>query len=219
MPHSSHHHNPATEHHLSINGPSWLPMALALVLGISALVSGVTAWRVAIHSGHAQLGFAVSTQSVNNANAVSQNVTRAVGSERALFISWDQAVLAGNTELANSILSMMEPDTQAAVHWWNDEAINNRPPTPFASANPKWTTPGQIIEAAAISEEATNKLDESNAQLNQAHNLELLGALLAIALLTGGLTATLKSTQAQLTLLGVSCTSLGVATIGLVILW
>ena len=56
-------------------------------------------------------------------------------------------------------------------------------------------------------------------QIHQSHTLELLEAILAIAFLTGGLTATLRSDSAQLTLLAVSVAVLGVATVGLAVLW
>lgn len=212
-------HSPTADHHLTIAGPPWLPMALALVLGFAALVSGMTAWRVAIHSGHAQTGFAVSTQQVNNANALAQDVSRAVNSERSLFLSWEQASQNGDALLAAESLSMMGPSTQAAVKWWSDEPPGNRPVTPFSSANPEWATPGLIIDSTSTAQEAAMGLKEAEDQLNQSHNLELLVALLAIALLTGGLTATLKSSRAQLVLLGVSCLTIVVATIGIVVLW
>ena len=202
-------HSPTADHHLTIAGPPWLPMALALVLGFAALVSGMTAWRVAIHSGHAQTGFAVSTQQVNNANALAQDVSRAVNSERSLFLSWEQASQNGDASLAAESLSM----------WWSEEPPANRPVTPFSSANPEWATPGLIIDSTSTAQEAATGLKEAEDQLNQSHNLELLVALLAIALLTGGLTATLKSTRAQLVLLGVSCVTIMVATIGIVVLW
>ena len=53
----------------------------------------------------------------------------------------------------------------------------------------------------------------------RAHNLELLEAILAIAFLTGGLTATLGSRAAQSILLAVSVVVLGVAAVGLMVLW
>ena len=56
-------------------------------------------------------------------------------------------------------------------------------------------------------------------QIAQSHDLELLEAVLAIAFLTGGLTATLRSDSAQKILLGVSVAVLSVATVGLVVLW
>ena len=62
-------------------------------------------------------------------------------------------------------------------------------------------------------------LGGADEQIHQSHNLELLEAILAIAFLTGGLTATLRSDSAQMMLLGVSVAVLSVATIGLVVLW
>jgi hypothetical protein len=49
--------------------------------------------------------------------------------------------------------------------------------------------------------------------------LELLEAILAIAFLTGGLTATLRSQSAQFLLLSVSATVLVISAVGLSVLW
>jgi hypothetical protein len=208
---SIHHEHRAHEHHLTVTGPPWLPMALALVLGVAAVVSGLTAWRVAVHSGAAQTGFALATRE--------SDVTRAVGSERSLYIAWEQATTSGDAALATSVFSMMEPSTQAAVTWWTKEPAANRPPTPFSSANPYWSTPARVFDSTQVASLADQSVQSAEDQLNRAHDLELLGALLAIALLTGGLTATLRSTRAQMVLLGVSCSSLLVATISLGVQW
>lgn len=219
MRHSQHTHGNVTEHSLTLTGPEWLPMALALVLGLAAVVSGLTAWRVAVHSGHAETGFAMSTQAVARAGASSQEVNRTVASEQSLFISWDQAVESHDQSLVDSIWGMMDSGTQAAIRWWQGQSGANRPPDPFSSANPEWTTPRQVIEATAAVDDATEQLAEAQAQLNRAHDLELLGALLAIALLTGGLTATMRTSRSQVTLFGVSCAALTIATVGLVVQW
>ena len=56
-------------------------------------------------------------------------------------------------------------------------------------------------------------------QIHRSHELELLEAILAIAFLTGGLTATLQSRSAQSILLAVSVVVLIFAAVGLVVLW
>ena len=73
--------------------------------------------------------------------------------------------------------------------------------------------------ARAALDESVAMLRGADDQIHQSHTLELLEAILAIAFLTGGLTATLRSDSAQLTLLAVSVAVLGVATVGLAVLW
>ena len=194
-------------------------MALALLLGAAALVGGLIAWRAAAHSGDAQGNFALSTQAVNNANSLQQNASEAVISERALFIAYEDAVAQHDADRTADALGLMDPPTLRAIDWWLGQSPDSRPSSPFSAANPDWTTPRRIIDARAALDESVAMLRGADDQIHQSHTLELLEAILAIAFLTGGLTATLRSDSAQLTLLAVSVAVLGVATVGLAVLW
>jgi hypothetical protein len=183
------------------------------------MVAGVIAWRAAAHSGEAQGEFALSTQAVNNANALQENASQAVVSERSLFIAYEDAVAAHDPVRIADARGLMDPATVRTIDWWLDQPPASRPASPFAAANPEWTTPRRIIDARAALDESVATLASADDEIHQSHNLELLEAILAIAFLTGGLTATLRSDSAQRVLLGVSVTVLGVAAVGLVVMW
>jgi hypothetical protein len=202
-----------------MSGPAWLPVVLAILLGTAAMVAGLIAWRAAGHSGQAQREFALSTQADNNANSLQQNVSQAVNSERSLFIAYEDAVAQHDPILAADARGLMDPPTLRAIDWWLGQSLSSRPSSPFAAANPQWTTPRMIIDARAALDDSVATLTSATDQIHQSHDLELLEALLAIAFLTGGLTATLQSQSAQSILLAVSVVVLGVATVGLVVLW
>jgi hypothetical protein len=213
------HQHAHSDHHAPLSGPEWLPVALAILLGTAAMVGGIIAWRAAAHSGEAQSQFALSTQAVNNANSLQQNASEAVISERSLFIAYEDAVAQGDPVRVADARGLMDPATLRAVDWWLSQSPVSRPSSPFAAANPQWTTPRRIIDARAALDESVATLSGADDQIHQSHNLELLEAILAIAFLTGGLTATLRSDSAQMILLGVSVAVLSLAAIGLVILW
>ena len=216
---ASHNQHAHSGHNAHLSGPEWLPMALAILLGTAAMVGGLIAWRAAAHSGEAQSQFALSTQAVNNANSLQQNASEAVASERTLFIAYEDALAQHDPVRTADARGLMDPPTLRAIDWWMNQAPDSRPSSPFASANPEWTTPRRVIDARTALDESVTTLSGADEQIHQSHNLELLEAILAIAFLTGGLTATLRSDSAQLILLGVSVAVLSVATIGLVVLW
>src|SRR4051794_28045481 len=89
---AKHHHHAHSDHEAPLSGPWWLPVVLAILLGTAAMVSGLIAWRAAVHTSHAQEEFVLSTQAVNNANALHQNASQTVISERSLFIAYEDAV-------------------------------------------------------------------------------------------------------------------------------
>lgn len=194
-------------------------MALALLLGAAAVVASLTAWRVHVHSSEAQETFADSARVLTEANVLLGDVTRAVGTERSLYIDWQQAKADGDDALAKSIWAVMLPNTQKAVTWWQNAPAGDRPPSPFAAANPEWKTPSQLIAATETRAASDTASQEAQNLLERADNLELLSAFLQVAFLTGGLTATLKSVRAQMILFGVSCGALVLATVGLGVLW
>lgn len=194
-------------------------MAVALLLGAAAVVASLTAWRVHVRSSEAQEAFADSTRVLTEANVLFGDVTRAVGTERSLYIDWQQAKADGDDALAGSIWAVMLPNTQKAVDWWQNASAGDRPPSPFAAANPEWRTPSQLIAATETRAASEAEVREARDLLEHADNLELLGAFLQVAFLTGGLTATLKSVRPQMTLFGVGCGALLISTIGLGVLW
>jgi hypothetical protein len=214
-PHASHGH----AHNEHVHGPGWLPIVLALLLGAAALVAGITTWRAAGHSGEAQRDFALSTQAASNANSLQQSASQAVTNERTLFVAYEDAVAAGDLARAADTRGLIDPPTLRAIDWWREQPPGSRPASPFAAANPEWTTPRLIIDARAALDESASTLTEADDEIHRSHELELLDAVLAIALLTGGLTATLRSRPAQMILLCVSVAVLAVATVGLAVLW
>jgi hypothetical protein len=212
-----HHGHAGPDAHMS--GPAWLPVTLAILLGSAALLAGLITWRAAVHSGHAQEEFTLSTQAVNNANSLQQGASQAVINERGLFVAYADAVAQHDHVLAATDQGLMDPATLRAVDWWAAQRPDIRPASPFSAANPQWTTPRRIIDARAAFDESVTVLASADKQISRSHNLELLEAILAIAFLTGGLTATLGSRSAQSILLAVSVAALGVAAVGLVVLW
>jgi hypothetical protein len=214
--HSQHGHS---SHNSHVAGPAWLPVVLAILLGSAALVAGLIAWRAAGHSGEAQKEFALSTQADNNANSLQQNASQAVISERNLFIAYEDAIAQHDPTLTADARGLMDPPTLRAVDWWLHQSQESRPSSPFAAANPDWTTPRMVIDARTALDDSTATLTSADDQIHRSHQLELLEAVLAIAFLTGGLTATLQSESAQLILLGVSVVVLCFAAVGLIVLW
>lgn len=210
------HHGP---HSHDEHAPRWLNLSLAVILGVAAIVAGVTAWRGTVLNGHAVENFTLSTQSVNDANSLAQEAERASTSERALYVDYQAALANGEGARANAIYSMMDGSTRRAIEWWREQAPDERPLTPFKSANPEWAAPATIIDARASLERASALLVQANEDLNKSHSLEFIAALLTVTFLLGGLSGVFQSPRAKATLVTASGTALGVCLIAMVMLW
>src|SRR5947208_11664185 len=100
---ASHAQHAHSGHNAHLEGPAWLPLVLAVLLGTAAMVAGLIAWRAAGHSGDAQGELALSTQADNNANSLQQNASQAVSSERGLFVAYQEAVAKQDPGLAADV--------------------------------------------------------------------------------------------------------------------
>jgi hypothetical protein len=213
-------HGPAPEHHHARrHAPSWMSLALALMLGAAAMASGFIAWRAAVHSGAATKAYTQTELDLNNTNTLRQELQQAIINQRDLFVSYETAVGNGQSSIATEIKNLMDPSTLATVNWWLAQPVGLRPPSPFSAANPDWVVPTLSIEVLDATATTTSTQDSADANLERSHQLELLEALLAIAFLTGGLTSTLEHHRAKAILLTTSTIVLVMATVGLVVLW
>ncbi len=217
---AAHSHHGHTHGHGSPDGSHrWLNLSLAVILGVAAIVAGVTAWRGTVLNGHAVENFTLSTQSVNDANSLAQEVERASTSERALFVDYEGALMNGETARANSIYSMMDGSTRRAIEWWRDQPPGERPLSPFKSANPEWAAPSTVIDARDALDNASALLAQANVDLDKSHSLEFIAALLTVTFLLGGLSGVFQSPRAKATLVTASGTALAVCVIAMLLLW
>ena len=216
---AANHHGPHGHHERDEHAPRWINLSLAIILGVAALVAGVTAWRGTVLNGHAVENFTLSTQSVNAANSLAQEAERASTSERALYVDYEEARERGDEERAAAIYSMMDGSTRRAIEWWRGQPAGDRPLTPFKSANPEWAAPATIIDAREALERASSQLEQAHVDLTKSHSLEFIAALLTVTFLLGGLSGVFQSPRAKTTLVTASGTALGVCLIAMVVLW
>lgn len=206
-------------HEHAMHGPRWLSITTAVVLGVAAVLAGVTAWKSNVMEGHALENLTRSTQAVNDANALGQEAERNRTGERDLFIDYRVAIDEGDEQRAQSILGMMSATTRAAIDWWDDQPSGDRPSSPFVSANPAWAAPGTVVQAETSLAAANELLVKAEKELDQAHNLEFVAALLTIAFLAGGLTGLFESIRARIGFLSISVVTLVGCVTAAVVFW
>lgn len=206
-------------HAPELHGPRWLSITLAIVLGVAAVLAGITAWRSTLMEGHALKSLTLSTQSVNDANTMDQEAERSMTGERDLFLQYQVAKKAGDDQLAQSVLGMMSMKTRDAIEWWAEQPATDRPVSPFVSANPEWDAPGVVIGATAALEASVAYREQAEHELSKSHNLEFVAALLTIAFLAGGLSGLFESTRARMGFLSVAVFVLAGCVVGTVVFW
>jgi len=205
--------------HSEMHGPRWLSISTVTILGIAAILAGVTAWKSAVMQGHAVENLTLSTKATTDANALTQAAERSMTSERQLFIDFRSALDSANKNRSVMIFGMMNPNTRAAIGWWREQPKESRPTSPFVSANPSWDAPGVIIDAKAALDRSNEYLHVAEFQLGRAHDLEFLAALLTIAFLASGLTPLFESLRSRISLMTVSTSVVISCLIGTAVFW
>ena len=205
--------------HSEMHGPRWLSITSVAILGIAAVLAGVTAWKSAVMEGHAVENLTLSTKATTDANALTQTAERSMTSERQLFIDFRSALDSDNKNRSVMIYGMMNPNTRAAIGWWREQPETSRPTSPFVSANPSWDAPGVIIDAKAALDRSDEYLQLAEFQLSRAHSLQFLAALLTIAFLASGLTPLFESLRSRISLISLSTAVVLACLIGTVVFW
>ncbi|MEI6626301.1 MAG: hypothetical protein WCO40_08160 [Thermoleophilia bacterium] len=205
--------------HSEMHGPRWLSISTVTILGIAAVLAGVTAWKSAVMQGHAVENLTLSTKATTDANALTQAAERSMTSERQLFIDFRTALDSADKNRSLMIYGMMNPNTRAAIGWWREQPDESRPTSPFVSANPAWDAPGVIIDAKAALDMSNEYLHLAEFQLGRAHDLEFLAALLTIAFLASGLTPLFESLRSRISLMTVSTAVVVACVIGTAVFW
>jgi len=205
--------------HSEMHGPRWLSISTVTILGIAAVLAGVTAWKSAVMQGHAIENLTVSTKSTTDANSLTQAAERSMTSERQLFIDFRSALDSGEKNRSSMIYGMMNPNTRAAIGWWREQPEESRPTSPFVSANPAWDAPGVVIDAKAALDNSNEYMHLAEFQLGRAHDLEFLAALLTIAFLASGLTPLFESLRSRISLMTVSTSVVVACLIGTAVFW
>ena len=205
--------------HSELHGPRWLSISSVAILGIAAVLAGVTAWKSAVMEGHAVENLTLSTKATTDANALTQTAERSMTTERQLFIDFRSALDSDNKNRSVMIYGMMNPNTRAAIGWWREQPETSRPTSPFVSANPSWDAPGVIIDAKAALDRSDEYLQLAEFQLSRAHSLQFLAALLTIAFLASGLTPLFESLRSRISLISLSTAVVLACLIGTVVFW
>ena len=97
---------------------SWHQVVAAILLGLAATFTAVSAYEAALLDGEALQGYTNSTRTLSDANAFYAQGNQTTAMDQQLFISYATAAHEGNTELADYFKTMMRPELRKGIAWW-----------------------------------------------------------------------------------------------------
>lgn len=182
-----------------------LGIVAAVLLGIAATLTALSAWQAALADGDALAGYTDSNAGLTAATFLYNQGNQVRASDEAVFLEYAAANTEGNTDLSDYLFELMRPELQAAVDWWNetDESI-----TPFEDAADNPYEVAEIAEGDEVIAEAEKRYDEGAAADEKGDEFELSTVLFALALFFGGIATLFRRRGLSVALLSMGALAL-----------
>lgn len=161
----------------------------AVILGLAATLTALAAYKAALTDGEALQGYTDSTRTLSDANGFYAEAGQTYNQDQQLFVQFVSARFGGNTDLADYLRTLMRPELDDAITWWDetDEAV-----TPFDDLEGNPYTLESQTEAENLETLAGEQFQTASDADNQGDKFELAAVMLALTLFFGGV-ATLFS--------------------------
>jgi len=178
-----------------------LQLAAAILLGIAATFTAISAYQAALLDGESLQGYTESTRTLSDANAFYAQANQTSASDQQLFVDYASAGHAGNEELAEYLTTLMRPNLVKSISWWMSEddaytPMDALPGNPYAIAD--------FDKALSLEEEADELFADAAAADDKGDKFELATVLFALTLFFGGIATLFRRRAVSVGLLGVS---------------
>ena len=180
---------------------SWQQVIAAILLGLAATFTALSAYEASLLDGEALKGYTSSTRTLSDANAFYAQGNQTTAMDQQLFISYTTAVQQGDTELADHLMTLMRPKLREGIAWWtdNDDAV-----TPLDETDENPYLVEDFSEAYDLEQEAGKLFDVAVKADNQGDRFELSTVLFALTLFFGGISTVFDKQAVSRALLVVS---------------
>ena len=182
----------------------------AVLLGVAATLTAVAAYSAALSDGEALEGYTSSTRTLNDANAFFAQGNTTEASDRSLFVEYANAVYAEDSARADYLTTLMRPELQDALDWWQetDEAV-----TPFDELEGNPYAIDDYATAHELEDEAAVQFDDGVDADEQGDSFELAVVFFALALFFGGVATVFDRQVVTAALLGLAVAVLVVGSV------
>jgi hypothetical protein len=187
----------------------------AIVLGLAAVFTAWSAYQAVIHSGTALEAFSDSALTSVEAQQQLGSGDMLWTEDLIVFLDWEKAVRAGDTEYADHLKGLMTWRLVEAIDWWKAQP-EPRPPSPFVEGSPIWTN-YFYDRGEALQSQAHETFRKAQAASATSDRFTLSTVLYALVLFIAGIALALRRTRIAAVLLGISLVVLTGATAHLVV--
>jgi hypothetical protein len=191
---------------------NWRQVIAAILLGLAATFTAISAYEAALLDGEALQGYTNSTRTLSDANAFYAQGNQTTAMDQQLFVAYASALHEGDTELAGYLETLMRPALREGIAWWegNEDAVT---PLDESDANPYQVE--DFSEAYDLEQEAGGVFKTAVKADNQGDKFELSTVLFALTLFFGGISTVFHRQGVSRALLGISAITLAAGVVQL----
>lgn len=183
------------------SGP--LQLIAAILLGLAATLTAISAYQAALSDGDALKGYTESNAAVSEANALRSQADQIFTADQALYLDYAVASYSDQTDIAEYLLTeIMRPELRDTIFWFADAPDDVQTPFDKAEGNPYVIA--EEAQAAERQKAADAAFEEGAQQDDRGDEFELATVLLALTLFFGGIATLFRRHSVSVALLGMS---------------
>jgi hypothetical protein len=183
----------------SESGIDRLSLVAALLLGLAAILTAVSAYNAALKDGEALEGYSTSNAALSDANYWYSQGNQVLAADTALFVEYASALQLEQIDLSNYLLEdLMRPELQEAVRWWIDDPEAT---TPFVEDEGNPYVIAELAEAEVEQDRSEQAFADGQEADAVGDEYELATVLLALTLFFAGIATLFARRTLSVTLL------------------
>lgn len=179
-----------------------LQVIAAILLGLAATFTALSAYQAALLDGEALQGYTTSTRTLSDANAFYAQGNQTTAMDQQLFLAYVSARHKSDDELAEYLTTLMRPELKGAIRWWDKSDSPLPPLDPSVQENPYEVE--DFNEAYDLESEAGKLFGAAAKADSKGDKFELSTVLFALTLFFGGISTVFRRRSVSRGLLGVS---------------
>lgn len=190
-----------------------LTILAAVLLGIAATLTALSAYQAALTDGDALQGYSNSNAALGDANFFYNQGNQVLAQDQQIFVQYATALQSDEPELAEYLRTeLMREELVTAVDWWLED---EDAATPFEDDETNPYVIAEFAEAEAKQKEAEKLYDDGAESDEVGDQFELATVLFALTLFFGGVATLFRRRSVSLALLVMASVALGIGGIQL----
>lgn len=177
-----------------------LQLVAAILLGLAATLTALSAYESALKEGVALQGYTSSTRTLSDSNSYYDEGVQISSLDQQLFVAYEEAYYSGNEELASELYDLMRPELAKAIDWWEDES-DVATPMDDVEGNPYYVS--EYDEADKLATKADREFNAAAKDAASGDQFELSTVLFALTLFFGGISTVFRRRSVSRALLGI----------------